>query len=177
MRLQQFLDRALQPNEHGASLAQQRKILRLRGGSSAERNDAGFLLLGGFADDAHELFVLDSAEFRFAKLRKYFGDGLLRRFDDALIEVHVLPADLAAQQARDSGLAAAHKADQADERARRGVQWSSADLVSQRVAINQFSKSKSITFEDVDCTIEGSHLNLGAAFIESAEQSVAPLRQ
>src|SRR5580692_6954794 len=35
---------------------------------------------------------------------------------------------------------------------------------------------QSIAFKNVDCTIEGGHLNLGAAFIESAEKSVAPTR-
>src|SRR5580700_6067372 len=90
----------------------------LRRSASAEGDDTRFLLLGGFAEDALELFVLDLAEFRFAALGKYFGDGLFGDFDDAFIEVHVLPADLAAEQAGDGGLAAAHEADQADERAR-----------------------------------------------------------
>src|ERR1700683_3431143 len=30
---EQFLDRALQPNQHGADLAQQHQVLRLRGGA------------------------------------------------------------------------------------------------------------------------------------------------
>src|SRR5580700_7385664 len=86
----------------------------MRRSASAEGDDARFLLLGGFAQDALELFMLDLAEFRFAALGKYFGDGLFGDFDDAFIEVHMLAAD----QAGDGGLAAAHEADQADERAR-----------------------------------------------------------
>src|SRR5580700_396585 len=119
--LEQFLDGALQPNEDGASLTQQHEILRLRSGTAAEGDDARFLLFDRFADDALELGVFNFAEFRFAEPGKYFGDGLFRDFDDAFIEVHMLPADLAAQQARDGGLAAAHEADQADERARASV--------------------------------------------------------
>src|SRR5580693_7754240 len=100
--LEQFVDGALQPNENGASLTQQREILRLRSGTTAEGDDARFLLLDRFADDALELGVFNFAEFRFAEPGKYFGDGLFRDFDDAFIEVHMLPADLAAQRARAS---------------------------------------------------------------------------
>ena len=89
--------------------------------------------------------MLDPAEFRFAELGKIFrGSESSAASDDAFIEIHVLPADLAAQQARGGGLAAAHEADEADERARANFSWSSADFVSRIMPVECDSASAEI---------------------------------
>src|SRR5580704_8120881 len=108
----------MKPYERDIGLAQEKDVLLLRGGSATERNDARFLLCGGLAENTRELFVFDTPEFGFAKLRKNMGDGLSGMFDDALIEVHMLPPNLPGEQPRDGGLAAAHESGEADEFAR-----------------------------------------------------------
>ena len=90
-------------------------------------------------------------------------------FRDAFIEVHVLPADLAGQQPRDGGFAAAHEAGQADERRGRGSVVIGGFCV-ENASIN---RRESVSFENVDCTIEGSEFDFGAAGIESAEERIA----
>jgi hypothetical protein len=106
---QEICDGTVQPDQRDVGPTQKRDILLLRRGSTAQRNDAGLLLFGGLAENARELFVLDSPEFRLAELGENIGDGLASMFDDALVEIHVLPANLTREQPRDGGFAAAHE--------------------------------------------------------------------
>jgi len=115
--------------------------------------------------------VLDAAEFRLAKFRKYIGDGLAGVFDDALIEVHMQPSNLTSEQARDGGFAAAHESGKADESAHTYFvnHWKRMPVMELR----NCGMAQSITFKDIDCTIEGGQFNFSAASIEGAEQAVA----
>ena len=75
---QQFLDGALQPDERGAMLTEQGKILGLVDGAAAERNDARLAEFEGFADDAEELLVLELAGIRVLRRERKFGGWKVR---------------------------------------------------------------------------------------------------
>ena len=92
-------------------------------------------------------------------------------FDDALVEVHVQPSNLTSEQPRDSGFAAAHESGKANERARTYFvnHWGRLSVMKLR----NCGMAQSITFKDIDCTIEGGQFNFGAAGVKGAEQTVA----
>ena len=73
----------------GSVIAQQRDVLRLGRGAAAEGNDARLLLLDGFAQNARELFVLDSTEFGLAHTGEYLRNCQGGYLGDALVEVDV----------------------------------------------------------------------------------------
>ena len=112
---EKLLDRAMKPDEDGGVLAEKRDVLRLSGGAAAEGNNARAAVFDGFANKASELFVLDFAEAGLAGAGEDGGDVEAGGLDDVLIEVHMLPANLAGEQASGGGFAAAHEADQADK--------------------------------------------------------------
>src|ERR1700684_4154783 len=98
-------------------MPQQVQSVGLRGGAAAKRIQARLLLLGRFSQNASQLLALDLAELGLATLGENFRDGLIREFDDAFVEVHVLPTNLAGQQPSDGRFPGAHKAGQANARA------------------------------------------------------------
>ena len=173
---EQFFDGALQPNENGAGLAQQREILRLRGGAAAEGNDARFLLSAASPT-----------------MRWSWACSILRNSGSPSLE-NISGMDCsAASTMRLSRSTCCQPIWRPSSRATVDLplpmkpirQTSGADGASVVMAgfcvengLNQSIAEwlQSVTFENIDCTIEGSHLNLGAAFIKSAEESVAPLR-
>ena len=115
---QQFPEGAMQPDQNCSRLAEKREILRLSRCSAAQRNESRAILLGGLAQNTDELRVFDFAEFTLAALRENFRDGLFRSFDDALIEIHMLAADLPGQQSGNGGFPGAHETRQADDHTR-----------------------------------------------------------
>src|ERR1700722_2108689 len=94
-----------------------RSNARLCGGSAAQRHKPRLLLLRRLAQNASQLVALDLTKLGFALLGENFRDGLIREFDDVVIQVHVLPANLPGQQPGDGGFSSAHKTGQADDRA------------------------------------------------------------
>ena len=118
---EEFFDGAVKPDECSGIFAEESDIIGLRGGAAAERNDTRLLKRDGFADCFFQLLVLDLAEGGLPEFRKNRGDRGAGGFGDEFIEIDVLPTDLASEQARDGGLAAAHKASETDEAARTRV--------------------------------------------------------
>ena len=112
---EKFLDRTMQPNQDGIILTEQRDILRLRRGASAQGNDAGTAHFHGFPDEPGEAFVLDLAKTGFTDARENGGYAEPGAFDDVFIQIEVLPSDLAGKKSRRCGFAAAHKANETDE--------------------------------------------------------------
>ena len=78
----------------------------------------GFLRLQRFAHDPPELLVFDATKLRFTHARKNFGDRKAGHIRNSLVEIDVLPSELARHQSCGGRLAAAHKSREADEPAR-----------------------------------------------------------
>ena len=72
---EELFDGAMQPDQCRVTLAKQGNVVRLRGGATSQGNNSGLLKRESFAHGFGQLFVLDFAERRFAKLRKDFGNG------------------------------------------------------------------------------------------------------
>src|ERR1700751_1619330 len=111
----------MQPNEGGAALAEERAVVWLRCSGAAERNNARLLKRDRFADGFFELLVLDSAKRRLAKLRENFWNGCASCVRNELVEVHILPPNLAGEEARNGGFAAAHESCETNDAARTSV--------------------------------------------------------
>ncbi len=160
-------------------LAKQREILRLGDRASAERNDARALRFGVLGDDALELLALDAAEFGFALRGENLRDRMAPAgFGDAFIEIGFRPAELAGKQARGGGFAAAHESGEADESAKTVFNRHRIQSVARWCKSGAcFASIRSIALQDVDCTIEGTQFDAGAAGVERSEKRVAESRQ
>jgi hypothetical protein len=83
------------------------------------------------------LLALDAPEFRLAVFCKNFGNGLVGGFDDSLIQIDMLPANLPREQARDGRFSAAHEARQADDRPRARINCHKIENMVSRGVVNQ----------------------------------------
>src|SRR4029077_396394 len=164
----------MEPDKHCAAISQQRNIFRLGSCAPAKGKDARLVEFDGLGHDPREMFALHFAEPRLTEAVEDFGNGEPAGFGDQLVEVHVVPADLASEQARDGGLAGAHESDEADEPAWAQVifhrrSWYCLGLHRDQ-SVFRCGMAQSITLSDVDCTIEGSKFDFGAARVEGAER-------
>lgn len=134
-------------------LFQERQVLRLRRSAATERENARLLQFRRFPRHSNQLFVLNFTEFSLALLRKNLRNFQACSIHDPLVQVYVRPAHLPRKKLRDRRLARAHETCQADEPVK-------SNFHGHRLGkISRCGMARSVTLEDVDCTIEARQLD------------------
>jgi hypothetical protein len=106
----QFLDGRVQKNDGKSGGFEKRCVLRLGKRPSAQGHNPGRRAQTG--EQFAESFLLRNPESRFPSRAKDLRDGLCLPSLNAVVEILELPAQLAAQNLSDTGLACAHEAHQ-----------------------------------------------------------------
>jgi hypothetical protein len=111
----QKLDGRIKPENWGAGVSQKFRAAGLSVRTTAQREDRGFLELGGAAQGGAQLIGFDLAKGRLAEALKNLGNGKTGGLFDALIQIDEAPRELAREESANSRFAGTHESGKAKD--------------------------------------------------------------
>jgi hypothetical protein len=107
---QEGIDGSVKPEDWRAGSAEEIGAAGLGVSTASQGENSAFPLFRGAAECGAQLICFDLAKGRLAQALEYFGNGEVRCFFNAGIQIDEAPSQLTGQQGSDGGLAGAHEA-------------------------------------------------------------------